>query len=394
MKIAYFDCFAGASGDMLLGALVDGGWAFDDLQAAFAKLPLGGYALSQAEVRKGLLRARQVRIDIDAQEHTVERNRDDIVQLLEASGLDADVVAASARLFRRLAEVEGRMHGVAPEAVHFHEVGAVDSILDVVGVVAGVKALGIERIVCSPVNVGGSPPIRTRHGWWPIPGPATLDLMREKPIYAVPDMGETLTPTGALLLSELADEFGPIPAMRVERVGYGAGMRDTAIPNVLRIIIGEESAAGGAAAPETHGVATIIETTIDDMNPQLYGHVSARLFAAGALDVTLTPLQMKKGRPGHVLSILTEVADHTPLLDVVFTETTTIGVRLHRVERVKLERQVESVETPWGAVRRKVAFWRGKAVNHSPEYEDCLRVAAAAGVPVKQVLDYARAASP
>lgn len=386
MRIAYLDCFAGAAGDMLLGALVDGGWPFEALQATFAKLPLGGYAVRQEEVRKGLLRACQVHVEIDADEHTVERNLHDILRLLKASGLDADVAATSARLFTRLAEVEGRMHGVAPEAVHFHEVGAVDSILDVVGAVAGLKALGIERVVCSPVNVGGCPPIQTRHGWWPIPGPATLDLMRGKPIYATADMGETLTPTGALLLSELAAAFGPIPAMRVERVGYGAGARDTAIPNVLRLIIGEDSDAG---AP---GMATVIETTIDDMNPQLYGHVAAQLFAAGALDVTVTPVQMKKGRPGHVLSVLTESADHAPLLDVIFRETTTIGVRLHRVERIKLERRIERVETPWGAVRRKAALWRGAVVNRSPEYEDCLRVAQAAGVPVKQVMDCVRAA--
>ena len=249
MRVAYFDCFAGASGDMMLGALVDGGWALDDLKATFAKIPLGGYEVRSEEVRKGLLRALQVHIDIDAHEHTVERNLHDIVQLLEGSSLDEDVVAASKRLFERLAEVEGRMHGVAPEAVHFHEVGAVDSILDVVGVVAGLRALGIERIVCSPVNIGGSAPIQTRHGWWPIPGPATLDLMKDKPIYAMADMGETLTPTGALLLSELADEFGPIPTMQVKRVGYGAGMRDSEIPNVLRLIIGEETAAN------THGMA-------------------------------------------------------------------------------------------------------------------------------------------
>ena len=387
MRVAYFDCFAGASGDMMLGALVDGGWALDDLKATFAKIPLGGYEVRSEEVRKGLLRALQVHIDIDAHEHTVERNLHDIVQLLEGSSLDEDVVAASKRLFERLAEVEGRMHGVAPEAVHFHEVGAVDSILDVVGVVAGLRALGIERIVCSPVNIGGSAPIQTRHGWWPIPGPATLDLMKDKPIYAMADMGETLTPTGALLLSELADEFGPIPTMQVKRVGYGAGMRDSEIPNVLRLIIGEET------ATNTHGMATVIETTIDDMNPQLYGHVSTQLFKAGALDVMLAPVQMKKGRPGHVLSVLTEAVDHTPLLDIIFRETTTIGVRMHRVERIKLERQVEHVGTPWGTVRIKVAHWHGKVVNRSPEYEDCLRVATAAHVPVKQVMDYARAVS-
>ena len=386
MKIGYFDCFAGASGDMMLGALVDAGWAVADLKATFAKIPLGGYSVAHEDVRKGLLRALQVHLHIDAQEHTAERNLHDILELLQASSLDEDVIAQSSRLFTRLAEVEGRMHGVAPDAVHFHEVGAVDSILDVVGVVAGLKALGIERLVCSPVNVGGCPPIRTRHGWWPIPGPATLDLMRDKPIYAREGMGETLTPTGALLLSELADEFGPIPAMRIERVGYGAGMRDTDIPNVLRLIVGDD------ASPEQESTATVIETTIDDMNPQLYGHVAAALFAAGALDVTLTPVQMKKGRPGHVLSVLTEAVSHTPLLDIIFRETTTIGVRTHEVGRVKLERTIERVETPWGAVRVKVAFWQGRAVNRSPEYEDCLRLATAAGVPVKQVMDSAGSA--
>ncbi len=388
MRVAFLDCFAGASGDMLLGALVDCGWPLDDLKATFSRIPLGGYKVRAEEVRKGLLRALQIHIEIDAKEHTVERNLNDILQLLEASSLDEDIVATSRRLFVRLAEVEGRMHGVAPEAVHFHEVGAVDSILDVVGVVAGLKALGIERIVCSPVNVGGCPPIQTRHGWWPIPGPATLDLMKDKPIYAVPDMGETLTPTGALLLSELAGEFGLMPVMRAKSIGYGAGMRDTAIPNVLRLVVGEDS------AEDTSGMATVIETTIDDMNPQVYGHVSTQLFAAGALDVSLTPVQLKKGRPGHVLSVLTEATDHGPLLDIIFRETTTIGVRLHRVDRIKLRREVEHVETPWGTVRRKVAYWHGQVVNRSPEYDDCLRVAAAAQVPVKQVMDYARTAAP
>ena len=387
MKTGYFDCFAGASGDMMLGALVDAGWAMVDLETTFAKIPLGGYTIRQTEVRKGLLRALQVHLDIDAREHTAERNLNDILELLRSSSLDEEVSARSAHLFRRLAEVEGRMHGVAPEAVHFHEVGAVDSILDVVGVVAGLQALGIERVVCSHVNVGGSPPIQTRHGWWPIPGPATLDLMKGKPIYARADMGETLTPTGALLLSELADAFGPIPTMRIERVGYGAGMRDTAIPNVLRLIVGDDASTDG------EDTATVIETTIDDMNPQLYGHVSAALFAAGALDVTLTPVQMKKGRPGHVLSVITEAPNYTPLLEIIFRETTTIGVRTHEVGRVKLARTVEQVETPWGTVQVKVAFWQGATVNRSPEYEDCLRLAAAAGVPVKQVMDFARAAA-
>lgn len=386
MKVAYFDCFAGASGDMMLGALVDGGWAFDDLKATLAKIPLDGYTIGADEVRKGLLRALQIRIEIDTREHTIERNLQDIMRLLDAGSLDDDVIAQSRSLFQRLAEVEGRMHGIPPDEVHFHEVGAVDSILDVVGVVAGLKALGIERIVCSPVNIGGGLPIQTRHGWWPIPGPATLDLMKDKPVYAKEDMGETLTPTGALLLSALADAFGPIPAMCIERIGYGAGQRDTAIPNVLRLVIGEQVSAGES------GTATVIETTIDDMNPQLYGHVAARLFDAGALDVTLTPVQMKKGRPGHVLSVMTEAVDHTPLLDIVFRETTTIGVRTHRVERIKLERKIEQVETPWGPVRIKVAYWRGEAVNRSPEYEDCLRVATAAEIPVKRVMDYARTA--
>lgn len=387
MKVAYFDCFAGASGDMILGALVDGGWPLDDLKGTFAKLPLDGYEVKAEEVRKGMLRALYVHIEIDANENTVERNLSDIEELLNASSLDEDILEKSKQLFVRLAEVEGRMHGVDPNEVHFHEVGAVDSILDIVGVVAGLKALSIQRVVCSPVNIGGSAPIQTRHGWWPIPGPATLDLMKDAPIYGTAGMGETLTPTGALLLSELADEFGPLPAMRAARLGYGAGMRESVIPNVLRVILGEEQPA------ETDGFATIIETTIDDMNLQLYGHVATKLFEAGAMDVNLMPIQMKKGRPGHVLSVLTEAVEHGPILDIIFTETTTIGVRLHRVERVKLERHVEQVKTPWGIVRRKVALWRGEVVNRSPEYEDCLEVAKKACVPVKQVMDYARTAS-
>jgi uncharacterized protein (TIGR00299 family) protein len=401
VRAAYFECFAGASGDMILGALVDAGWPEAQLRAALASIPLQGWTLEVARVKKGALRATQVRIRATAPQP--ERDLEDITPLIEASGLEPAVKRRAIALFHELAEVEGLQHDQPPETVHFHEVGAVDSILDIVGACAGLHALQIERIYVSPMNVGGGI-VSTRDGILPVPGPAALELLRRKgaPIYASEYGPEFLTPTGALVLATLADGFGPFPPMRVEQVGYGAGQKDFAIPNVLRVSIGELHAGWdaarlwpfGAGVPsgQAEDVAVQLETNIDDMNPEWYGYVADRLMQDGALDVSLTPVFMKKGRPGVLLSVLVEPHRLESALATIFRETTTLGVRVSPVVRRKLERRIEPVETPYGRIRVKVALLGGAVRSVAPEYDDCRRAAEQHGVALRQVYDAAIAA--
>jgi uncharacterized protein (TIGR00299 family) protein len=399
MRIGYFDCFSGASGDMILGALVDCGWPEEALRAVFAAVPLRGYEVTVARVRKGPIAATQVRIHVT--EPQPERHLADVLEAIERSGLTPEQRRTAARLFRRLAEVEASIHGTTPEHIHFHEVGAVDSILDILGTIAGLDALGIEKVYASPVNVGGGT-VQTAHGELPVPAPATAALMRGRPVYSSGAEGELLTPTGALILSELAAGFGPLPPMQLDRVGYGAGQKDLPRPNVLRLMIGTALApqqTPGISAAELagtlgveHDTAVLLETNIDDMNPQLYGHVVDLLYTAGALDVTLIPVHMKKGRPGTLLSALAPEDAVDRLARVLFEESTTLGIRLHRVERLKLPRRVEEVRTRFGAIRVKVGYLAGRVVNVMPEYEDCRAAALARHVPLKEVMDEARRA--
>jgi uncharacterized protein (TIGR00299 family) protein len=398
-RAAYFECFSGASGDMLLGALVDAGWPEAELRAALERVPLHGWTLQVRQVKKGAVRATQVRIDVT--EPQPERDLGDIAPIIEASTLDPAVKARALALFRELAEVEGAEHDQPPETVHFHEVGAVDSILDIVGACAGLHALAIERLYVSPINVGGGI-VPTRDGILPVPGPAALELLRRHhaPIYASEYGPELLTPTGALILATLADGFGPLPPLRLERVGYGAGQKDFAIPNVVRVSIGELAAGWhppAAWAPGA-GVSSMIgkedqvirlETTIDDMNPQWYGHLIDRLLAGGALDVWLTPVQMKKGRPGTLVTVLAAPEAGEALLAILFAETTTLGVRLEPVRRRILDRRLEPVETPYGAVRVKLALAGDAVRSIAPEYEDCRRLALTHGVPLRRIYEAA-----
>jgi pyridinium-3,5-bisthiocarboxylic acid mononucleotide nickel chelatase len=445
-RAAYFECFAGASGDMILGALVDGGWPVADLRATFERMHLSGWDLDVRIAKKVSLRATQVHIRVT--EPQPERDVRDIIPLIERSDLEAVVKARAIGLFRELADVEGIQHDQPPETVHFHEVGAVDSILDIVGACAGLQALGVEKIFVSPLNVGGGI-VPTRDGILPVPGPAALELLRRKgaPIYASEYGPEFLTPTGALILATLADGFGPLPPMRVAQVGYGAGQKDFTIPNVLRVSIGElesgwharrvgnliarrpatglEAPAPAEAKRSGHGHAhgadhghehsasehaqqnasrqpasdlledevVQLETNIDNMNPELYGHLSDRLMAEGALDVTLAPVYMKKGRPGTLVSVLVRPEDTQSAMDTLFTETTTLGVRLALIERRTLSRRSQTVETPYGAVRVKLAYFEGAVRGAAPEYDDCRTMAERSGVPLQRVYDAARDAA-
>jgi uncharacterized protein (TIGR00299 family) protein len=287
-------------------------------------------------------------------------------------------------MFHRLAEAEAAIHAVPVENVHLHEVGAIDSIIDIVGVVFALEWFGIDDIAASPLNVGGGS-VEIAHGTFPVPAPATLRLLQGIPVYSGDVKAELVTPTGALILSTYAKQFGPLPAMTMERVGYGAGTRDFAkVPNVLRVVIGERSSRS-AATPSADGQVLKIEAAIDDMSPQLFGPVTEALFAAGALDVFLTPILMKKGRPGTLLTVLAPVSLKEAVSALLFRETTTIGVRFEPVERETLDRTWVEVTTDGGPVRIKVARRRGAVVNAAPEFDDCVRVAASTGRPIKEV---------
>jgi uncharacterized protein (TIGR00299 family) protein len=320
-------------------------------------------------------------VEVEVSEHGVERHLHHVEEIIEGSDLPDEVKQRGLAIFRRLAQAEAKVHGAPVESIHFHEVGAMDAIVDVMGAAIGLWLLGVEKVYASPVHVGRGT-VKCAHGVLPVPAPATLELLKGVPIYGRDVDVELVTPTGAAILTTVTESFGDMPLMRVKQIGYGAGTRELPIPNLLRLSIGEADSAEEGYEKDT---ATLIETNIDDMNPQWYEHVTARLFEAGALDVFLTPIQMKRGRPATQLSVL--VADDLvpEALDVLFTETTTIGVRAHPVQRWKLTREIVSVETPYGPIAVKVARRGGTALNVTPEYRDCQRIATERGVPLKQV---------
>lgn len=391
-RLAYFDCASGASGDMLLGALVDLGLPLDALRAELAKLPLGGYRLEARKVVRAGLQATKVDVVVegekapDEHEHEHEhRGLPEILGLLGRSHLEPEVKERAASLFRRLAEAEAAVHGTSPEDVHFHEVGAVDSIVDVVGGVIGLRWLGAERFAASPLNVGTGT-VSMSHGVYPVPPPATARLVSGVPVYGAGE-GELLTPTGALLVTGHATEYGPLPLLQPEGIGHGAGSRDTpGRPNVLRLIVGRPAEKLAAER------IVVIESEIDDMSPQLFGPLIDRLLAAGAVDVYYTAIQMKKGRPGTLLTALV-AADRRPAVeDVLFAETTTLGVRWQEWNRTVADRERQLVETPFGPVHIKIGRRHGAVVNVQPEFDDCLRQAEATGRPVKEVWAKALAA--
>jgi len=385
MKIAYFDCFAGVSGDMILGALIDAGLGPDDLRASLAALRLPGWTLNVERVVKRGLSATAVEIESEAGQ--VERTLTEIEVLIGKSGLAEADRKRSLSIFRRLAEAEAKVHNTLPEAVHFHEVGAVDAIVDVVGAVCGLSRLGVEKIQSSPLPLGRGF-VSTSHGQLPLPAPAVVELLREVPSYGVEQEGETVTPTGAAILTTLASAYGAIPPLTIHAIGYGAGRREADYPNALRVLIGETEPAREVMwglESETEWLI-LLETNVDDLQPQIYDHVITRLLAAGALDVWLTPIQMKKNRPAILISTLSSPAGEATLTEILFRETTTLGLRRQMIERRRLPREVREVQTRFGPARVKVAFENGRPLRAVPEYEDCKRLAEANGVPLREVL--------
>jgi uncharacterized protein (TIGR00299 family) protein len=384
MRTLYFDCFAGISGDMTLGALVGAGADERELVGQLALLDVPGYELGFERVDRSGIGA--VRAVVRAREEKKHRHLADIERMIDRSRLGARVKERASRIFRRLAEAEARVHNVAVERIHFHEVGALDSIVDVVGACVGFELLGVERFVCSPLHVG-SGTVEMEHGRFPVPPPAVAELLKGAPIYSTEVRGELVTPTGAAVVSTLCEGFGPLPPMRVEATGYGAGSRDyEKFPNVLRVFVGES-----ADEVEVEKLL-MIETNVDDVSPQVIGHVAEQALARGALDCYVTPVQMKKNRPGVLVSILCRPAEREAMFELLFAETTTIGARSYEVERRALERELVTVETEFGPVAVKVARLRGEVKGFTPEYEECRAAAARAGVPLRVVEEAARAA--
>jgi uncharacterized protein (TIGR00299 family) protein len=400
-KVLYLDCFAGAAGDMLLGALIDLGVPVDEVRRALGSLGLEEGVRIEADrvLRSGVsaTKFRAVEPAPAGKPAHPHRHLSGIEKLVKRSSLSTAAQERAIALFRRLAEAEAAIHEMPLDKVHLHEVGALDSIVDIVGAVHALEWLGIDDVVASPLNLG-SGTVECAHGTFPVPAPATARLLAGAPVYASGPSMELVTPTGALLVSGYARSFGPLPAMTIERIGYGAGDRDVkGFPNVLRAIAGERVAEARHAPDAVGGVSghsrvVEIRCEIDDMNPQIFGTLMDRLLEAGALDVFYAPVQMKKNRPGTLVTLLCAPDARERLLDLLFRETTTIGVRWQEMHRECLERRVEVVRTAYGDIRFKIALRDGEVVNAAPEFDDCQRASAAHGTSVKDVQAQALAA--
>lgn len=389
MKTLYIDCPMGISGDMFLGALIDAGVDIKAILREVRKLPIDKKEIdvrTTKEVRHSIS-AVSFRVKIkEAHHHRTFRH---IKKLIKDSTLSGEIKAMSTDIFKTIAEAEGRVHGISPEKVHFHEVGAIDSIIDVVGTAAAVALLNVDRIIASPVPLGTGW-TDTMHGRMPIPAPATLEILRGVPLVESTAPFELTTPTGASIIKTLACSFGGFPAMIVEKAGYGAGKKDfKEAANVLRVVLGRSP----GLPEDEEEVLHVIETNIDDMSPQVAGYLMEKLMKAGALDAFLTPVQMKKTRPGVLLTALAREENKEGLIDIIFDESTTIGIRSYPVERRCLERKSIKVKTPYGEIRVKVSFKSGSAVNVQPEYEDCSTAAEKKKVPIKRVIASATAAA-
>jgi len=378
LRIGYLDCFSGLSGDMILGALVDCGLPLDRLAAELAKLPLTGYQLSSEPARRGIITGTRVTVTLEDGPQQ-RRNLKDVLDIIERANISQEQKERSTFIFHRLAEAESKVHRVPKEEVHFHELGAVDAIVDIVGAVVGLELLGIEALFSAPLPTGGGT-VDTEHGTIPVPAPATLELIASAraPLrpHVSPDLGELVTPTGAAIATSLA--VFQCPAFTLERVGYGVGAREIpTMPNVLPLWVGETS-------PE-QGQLLLLETNIDDMTAELHGYVMERLFEHGALDVWFTPIQMKKNRPAVMLSVLAPTEAQGILVETMLRETSTLGVRVQRLERHQCEREMVPFESSLGRVLTKVKLFHGKRTGVSPEFEDCRRLAQEHGLPLQEV---------
>jgi uncharacterized protein (TIGR00299 family) protein len=382
MSTAYFDCFSGASGDMILGAFIDVGLPLEILKAELDKLHITGYEIEFRKVDKNGVMASQVMIEIARGHERHSTHLSDIVATVSMSSLSEHTRKMALDIFYKLAAAEAKVHGSSPEGCHLHEVGALDSLIDVVGAVIGYEYFNIGTAYCSRINLGGGT-VRCAHGILPVPAPATLELIKGVPVYSSGTQSELLTPTGAAILTSLCDHFAPMPNMLVELVGYGAGERDIEFPNVLRLVLGSDTDESRAISHQTVGV---IETNIDDMNPQLYDNLINLALLRGALDVCVQPNFMKKNRPGVSLQIICPVEKIDELAELIFNESTAIGVRWRTENRIVTERVIKNVSTKFGVARVKIASFRGHVVNIKPEHDDCVKLARENNIPAKEVI--------
>ncbi len=394
-KVAYLDCFAGVSGDMLLGAIVDAGVKLVEIKKALEGLTIKGYEIKEERVKRSFIEATKVTVRIKERKGIVRRWRD-IEKVINKANLPKEIKKKGIRIFKHLFEAEGTVHGQPYDEVHLHELGAIDCLIDVFGSLLGFHLLGIKKVYCSPVNLG-SGTIKTEHGIMPVPSPAVIELLKGRPVYSSGPNHELTTPTGAAIIREVVSEFGALPEMSVISRGYGAGTRDfEGFPNTLRIIVGEKLT--DDAMPDwQHNLTdailrengpemiTVIETNIDDMNPQIYEYLFERLFDAGAIDVFLTQVIMKKGRPGNLLTVLCDEKQRFEIASILFRETTTLGVRYYKMSRMTLKRETKEGRYGDETVRVKVAIFDGKEKTN-PEYEDCKRIAIEKGIPLIEVM--------
>jgi len=392
-KLLYLDPFSGVSGDMFIGALLDMGLDLARLHAELSKLKLSGYRLSAKKVMRGAMSGTKFDVEIDASIKTY-RNFSEIKKIIGDSSLSERVKTDSLNAFTILAEAEARIHGMPIDQVHFHEVSALDSIVDLVGGCAALEILGVNEVVSGPLALGAGGFVKCDHGLVPVPAPATLEIVKGVPLRNTPVEKELTTPTGAALVKALASRFGPVPEMEIEKIGYGAGSRvEQAVPNILRAMIGTASAAGIAkSAGSDRDTIVEISTNVDDSTPEILGYLAETLLAKGAFDVFFTPIQMKKSRPATMVTVLAEEAQLEVLADIVFKECPTFGLRYQKQSRLKLARHMETVQTEFGEVRVKVGEWRGAVVSVHPEYEDCKARAQEKGVALRVVIEAARAA--
>jgi len=382
MRIAYLDCFSGISGDMFVGSLLDAGLPFEQLEKTLSGLKLSNYRISATPEERNHIFGTRFSVTLQGTDQPA-RHLDDIREILENSNLPLPVIQKSLQIFENLAEIEGEIHHISPKKVHFHEVGAVDSIVDIVATVAGMELLGIEKVFASRIPVG-SGIISSAHGRIPIPSPATIALLKNIPIYSSGQDVEMVTPTGAALISSLCSSFGPMPPMVLEKVGYGVGSRTLSDrPNLLRILIGKDS------DKESTETVVVLEANLDDMSPELSGYLMETLFEAGARDVSFYPVYMKKNRPGIQLQVIGQPEDRERLTAIIFKESTTLGVRYSYVQRTVLRRETVVVDSPWGQMNvKKVIDQDGRAVL-LPEYEECKRIACENNLPLRDVYAWA-----
>lgn len=381
MNIAYFDCFSGISGDMILGALTDTGVSIDSIGEKLKQIDLQGYRLLASHVERGGITGTKVDVlTEELQNHHIGYK--DIKELIEKSRLVSSVKSRSLKVFEKIAGVEAKIHNTTIDKAHFHEVGAIDSIVDIVGSIIGLEMLGVDKVISSPVNTG-SGMVTASHGNLPIPAPATAELLKNIPCYSNGVNAELTTPTGAAVISSLADEFTELPMIKISRVGYGAGSYNSdSFPNMLRIIVGD--------AVQNYEELIMLETNIDDMNPEFYDYIFEKGFSSGALDIFLTPIIMKKGRPAAKLSVLTGRDSMEKLTALLFKETSSFGIRVSKIDRIKIERDTIKVITRFGDIKVKTGKRDGKNITVSPEYDDCKVAAEKSGASIKEVYEEAK----